>query len=376
MIAQMPPHASGGRIEKSPRVPSLDGLRCVAIVLVLVCHTGHSLGHGYEVFTSRILSPIAILAVKLFFVISGFIITTLMLREQQTCGSISMRDFYRRRVYRILPALYVYIGFVIVLELCGAGFNLTNVQIFSACAFTTLLIPWGFESTNAVFGHLWSLAAEEQFYILWPTLMAFGGTRRAVIVGIGFIVVSPIARTICYSSGVPTLLDTFVGVGDIMMFGCLAAFAREFLPKIAKVPEHFFYRSVLRSVLLIVPISLAYLGKFGLYGFLTIPFSNSIVGVCFSLLLLSYVNYQSDLSFTLLNSFVMVSIGKLSYSLYLWQQLFLMTALTSTAKWWQSLPVNLVLCIFCATISYYFIECPALLWRIQREQRCLMDLRK
>ena len=137
--------------------PALDGLRAISVLLVLSFHTGDSIWsrlHGY-------------LGVSVFFVLSGFLITTLLLREEDTFGRVSIWRFCIRRAFRIFPLYFLALLVVCVLTL---GFGLgTNPAAF-------LQHLWLFATFNGefagggTFGHSWSLGIEEKFYLIWPIL--------------------------------------------------------------------------------------------------------------------------------------------------------------------------------------------------------------
>ena len=136
------------------RIPSLDGLRAISIILVLLAHlsgTRHFVKSGvFEIYGN--------VGVRIFFVISGYLITLLLLKEHERTATISLRDFYIRRAYRILPAAYVFMLPVIL----WYARSLNRVTILAAVTYTSNYIHVG----NWILGHLWSLSVEEQFYLL------------------------------------------------------------------------------------------------------------------------------------------------------------------------------------------------------------------
>ena len=149
--------------------PALDGLRAVAVSAVLLFHLGASwMPGGY-------------LGVSVFFTLSGFLITTLLLRERVVTGRIDSRAFYTRRLRRLMPASLLTIAGVCVLigigtiadtsslrrEVLGALFQVENwVSLLGGKSYAQL-----FQSPSPV-AHFWSLAIEEQFYWLWPPVVA------------------------------------------------------------------------------------------------------------------------------------------------------------------------------------------------------------
>jgi peptidoglycan/LPS O-acetylase OafA/YrhL len=149
------------------RVPGLDGIRALAVITVIVFHLfpGTLIG-GY-------------LGVDIFFVVSGFLITTLLLRERAATGRISLRGFWVRRARRLLPALFIVLVACCAAALVVGGDVLVGLgtQVLAAVTFSSnwVFIVQGasyFDDTvPELFRNLWSLAVEEQFYIVWPLLL-------------------------------------------------------------------------------------------------------------------------------------------------------------------------------------------------------------
>ena len=150
--------------------PGLDGVRGVAILLVLGQHA-----------PARLLID-GFVGVTVFFCLSGYLITTLLIRELQT-GPIDLRAFYRRRAARLCPALMAVVAATIVVLLIGRQ-DLSVGQIFqpagAAVTYTTSLFDWTNHSfaTKDYFNYTWSLSVEEQFYLLWPFALLWGYRRN------------------------------------------------------------------------------------------------------------------------------------------------------------------------------------------------------
>ena len=148
------------------RIPSLDGWRAIGVTLVLVSHMPFSAGfpepYAYqltEVFDGE-------LGVRLFFVLSGFLITHLLLAEARASGGISLKRFYIRRALRILPIYVAYLLVLGVLTALGLYHDALSSWI-GALTFTRNMIGQGRSATV----QLWSLAVEEQFYLVWPLVL-------------------------------------------------------------------------------------------------------------------------------------------------------------------------------------------------------------
>jgi peptidoglycan/LPS O-acetylase OafA/YrhL len=157
------------------RLPGLDGLRAIAVIGVLLYHAGEGFLPG------------GFLGVDLFFVISGFLITSLLLSEARLAGHLSLRQFYLRRARRLLPALVAMLAVVAVFMAVFASADLGQARGDIAAALGYVSNWWYVlhhrsyfiaAGRPSPFQHLWSLAVEEQFYLIWPAvLLALVATR-------------------------------------------------------------------------------------------------------------------------------------------------------------------------------------------------------
>ncbi len=150
----------------------LDGLRGIAIALVVADHAW-SVGHGGSV------------GVTLFFVLSGFLITNLLITEEKTTGSISLKNFYIRRGFRLLPAFLVYmLGSAILAMWFGSSMGWIWQESWPALVYAANYVQ-ELGVTMRLHWHTWSLAVEEHFYLLWPLLLgAITKRRRLTFVGL------------------------------------------------------------------------------------------------------------------------------------------------------------------------------------------------
>ena len=155
--------------------PALDGVRALAVAAVIVYHARP----GWL--------PGGFMGVDVFFVLSGFLITSLLLREQRGTGRVGLRAFWMRRARRLLPALYVLLALVLSWEVAMRLTGATQLRWDALAAFgyaTNWFLIGHQQSYFAAFSapdalqHLWSLAVEEQFYLVWPLLFALGLLRR------------------------------------------------------------------------------------------------------------------------------------------------------------------------------------------------------
>jgi peptidoglycan/LPS O-acetylase OafA/YrhL len=337
--------------------PELDGLRGIAIIIVVAIHTSGWPRGG-------------LLGVDIFFTLSGFLITTLLLEEWLGQGSISLRDFYLRRYFRLFPALFVllaaYAVFVVAfsdggvgMRLRGAGFGLAYVANW-VMAFNRPFPEWEI-------GHLWSLAVEEQFYVLWPALLVLllrrlpngaADLRRAAWVILALIVVVIGWRTFLDLRGVD---DSRLYFGtdtrfDQLLIGCLAGtlFVSRRPGAARRVP-----------VAIGGAIGAAFLGWRIFEPNLRSAWSFKIGFTLFALATALMIYACATDSFPLLKRALsarwLVFVGGISYSLYLWH----VSADVFVSRFVRldgvaSTVVEIALALVVACASYYLIELPFL----------------
>lgn len=197
-----------------PNIPAFDGMRAVAVFLVIGYHFGLPGVPGAH-------------GVLNFFVLSGFLITWILLKENDRTGGISLKAFYRRRVIRIFPAFYAY-WFLLVAMLLVTGRNVHWPHAISSFFYVTNYYNAINGDPNTGFSHTWSLAIEEQFYLLWPLLLLLlrNNLARLTKVLIGIILTVWIYRAILvfgFDVRQSWLFASFDTRVDSLMVGCLLA---------------------------------------------------------------------------------------------------------------------------------------------------------
>jgi peptidoglycan/LPS O-acetylase OafA/YrhL len=342
----------------SRNIPSLDGLRAISVLLVVAAHMKGSLVRLVPLIPSWLYTFWGTLGVETFFVISGFLITHLLLKELYTTGTVSLRRFYFRRALRIFPPFYAYMAVALALTL--AGFSAGELRAFVVAGTYT----WNYLGTGShLLEHTWSLSLEEQFYLLWPAALVFFGARKSIKLAVWVILLSPVSRIITYflAPGLRALLAAMLHTGlDSIMFGCLLAllwrnvrFNRFVEPLVrgwaAAVAA--FFILILGPVLLQARFRGSYFLIFGL----------TVNALCLSQILLYVVRVPNSPLGRLLNTPVLRHLGVISYSLYLWQQVF-----TPVKSDWF-LPWCLPAILACAELSYWCVELPALRLRERLE---------
>ncbi|WP_052460937.1 acyltransferase family protein [Microbacterium gorillae] len=345
-------------------IPSLDGIRALAVIFVIWGHGAATLPQTPVVEQLRAFLPGGYFGVQVFFVLSGFLITTLLLREQSKNGRISLGGFYRRRAYRILPALFLFLLIVTVLALTGVINGVGPRDIISPALF--LRDYWPLDGAWWT-GHLWSLSVEEQFYILWPLLVLLLPRRVAVRVLIVGIVLSPFIRIGTYLLPfVPDAAVTFMfhTRADALMIGCLLAFSVG-TERFERFAAWVFDHHLQWWVVVWLPVSWIMTSKLQGVWLYTVGYLGDALAIA-TVMLWMMRRPQSPFG-RLLNTRVMVHIGLISYSLYLYQQLF---QTTHNTTWFGGLTIGGLLAMFLAAeLSYQLVEKSFLRLRVRRERR-------
>lgn len=357
-------HAETSSITALPsRIPSLDGLRAISIVLVLI-------GHASPAFQIHTRAQIALwtvignpgLGVRIFFVISGFLITTLLIKEEVKTGMISLKDFYLRRVVRIFPAFYTYLAVIAVLWASGV-IKMSWITFTTAALFFRNYagaIPhrelWG----DTFVTHIWSLSVEEQFYWLWPLSLVLVRGKKRIGLAIVAMVLERIAQFWSYYA-FPHLrgqLNWIFDGTESLMIGCI----------IAVLYKDEAFQALMQKLYRAQVPALAAIFVFVVSPFLELHFKSKyehtvgflLDSMCAGLIMLYVIQNSRTQLGKFLNSPIVVHIGVISYSLYLWQQLFLMKENTTfTGRF----PLNIMIAIVLAELSYHLIESPLLALR-------------
>jgi len=332
----------------SRRIASLDGLRAVSIALVLFTHAMGTRNFPLGAHALDAFGDIGYLGVRIFFVISGFLITTLLLKEHSKTGTVSLRAFYERRAFRIFPAAYAFVALVWLADVVSA-LPLRGGDVAHALTYT---MNYHYTRSWDV-GHLWSLSVEEQFYFLWPALVLLVGPRRIGHVAVAMIALAPVMRVLAWFL-LPfrddVIMEAYPCVMDAIAAGSLLAIAGRRLDTLD------WYQRFLRSPLfLIVPliVLVAQADHYSVAREYTLDIT--VQNLAIALTVDRCVRVTRGATFAVLNARPLVWVGTLSYSLYLWQEPFLNPkTLRATSAW----PLNLVLAVLFAIASYHLVEKP------------------
>lgn len=339
-------------------LPTLDGWRAIAILAVCVAHGANAIvgpGAPHDSTLWLTITLYGVRGVDLFFGISGFLICSRLLEEHEARGSISLKGFYIRRFARILPPYLLLLAALALLGALGI-IAITGGQLAASLVFLRNYFTIS-DDLGWYTGHLWSLAVEEHFYLLWPALLVFWGPARARPRVVLFALVIAAWRVIEFrhrfieqalpGAGFYMRTDTRL---DALLWGCWAALLlrepvwRDRLTKWLRPHLWMLLVVVLVANLVFTP-PLAMLWQAAL-----IPF-----------LLAGTVLHPESPASRLLETAPLRWIGRISYSLYLWQQLFLVPlARRAELGALHELPFNICAAFACAALSYYVIERPAI----------------
>jgi peptidoglycan/LPS O-acetylase OafA/YrhL len=319
------------------RIPSLDGVRAIAILLVMW-------GHWAEVrFHSAIAGAYASLGRRIFFVLSGYLITMLLMKELDKTSTIELRRFYVRRAYRILPAaiLFMLVVFVIFRH---------ELRWYHMAAAAVYLVNYDFAHPWYL-GHLWSLSVQEQFYFLCPVLLKKWHRHRLSIAAAG-IAIAPLFRIMCHFLGAHGRADEFFpAMADILAIGCLLAFYSKRMPRVRGG----------RAAAMMIPVVLVPI-YMGVQRFHTTAVLLLVLWPLMHFSIAGLLLHVVQQPYWILNVGPVAWLGKISYSLYLWQQLFVFG---ERARPWYFV----LFAVAAACASYYLVERPMLRFREGGAQR-------
>ncbi|HEY6491007.1 MAG TPA: acyltransferase [Terracidiphilus sp.] len=309
------------------RIPTLDGWRGVAILLVIVAHfqAGYFRQHAFHDWGWL---DIGGHGVAIFFVLSGFLITSRLF------GDGDLKRFYVRRFFRLMPVAWVYLSCVGVLGLILGANIIGRIDVVPCLLFFRNYYPSHEAPQWALTSHFWSLSVEEQFYLAWPAILMLAGRRAPRLLILGLLSCCALSFTSVGQYSWP-----YAG----LLIGCLLAFAAKHAPFRLWAQKRW-----------IAPVCLLGLVWHIATHKQVIPLSElALIGM----LLASTTSSPASLFGRALEGQFLRSVGIYSYSLYIWQELFLLL---------HTGVIGLLLLPLAAVASYHLIEQPCIkFWRRQ-----------
>jgi peptidoglycan/LPS O-acetylase OafA/YrhL len=343
-------------------IAALDGLRGLAILSVMFFHAT----------LSRASAPRpsgGFLGVDVFFVLSGFLITALLLKEWDQKGSIALRSFYARRALRLLPALFVLMAVILLVPGVFYSSQRPWWDAMIAAAYATNWVR-AFGGDVEFFGHTWSLTIEEQFYVIWPLLLVgllrLGVRRRVILLVVLVAIAVPTVLRVDLWEGPVSVKRLYYGLDtrfDSLLLGCLVAFLASWnvIPRSERALKMIRLAAAVAAVVLVVLIANAteesQLTYFGL---------GVIACASVAVLLVHLIYCPSRLSDLILANRPMVWVGRISYGLYLWHDPIFFGMLNPTRMGKVGvtgvglMAVRFVAAFVAATVSFYLLERPLL----------------
>lgn len=371
MTPLTPPHPAVQGTLRPPgqRIPTLDGWRALAIVLVLLSHatdSAQSRGLGLDIAPSW-----GLLGVQIFFGLSGLLITTRILQGERHLGQLLVGEFYLRRVFRILPSALGYLLLVGVL----AALKVLPISLDQWLGTLLLVVNYLPGERSWYLGHYWSLAVEEHCYLLLPLLLLVtrSGQRRIRLL-LTTVLVLALWRWIDFRYGLTgASAAVFWGRTDIqadsLLWGVLVALLlghRQYQPPLVHGLRQ--RGMVLNMVLLVLGIEWIN-GQNLALDFTLLPIKHALI----PLIILGTALQAEQRPFSWLEHPALLWLGRHAFGLYLYQQLFVVwqSAALPALHPLQAFPVNLLLALACAVLNRRYIEQPGIAWgqRLIRQWR-------
>lgn len=342
-------------------IKGFDGLRCYSILLVIVTHLGvaHNFKEGSYLRTHVFYFFSGSAGVNIFFSISGFLITTLILNEIKETGKFNIKFFFIRRFLRLLPPIIpFYIALFIFMNL---GYvRDTKIGLLVSVLYLFNFIPKAKIAFSSELSHTWSLAVEEQFYIIWAFVFKLFDTYKRYILIFLCLLLSILAFYILPSvviqiKGVKYGLDevffvqrwTIPAISPILLG---ALFAKLDFSNYKNIKSRF--KGLKPGLISLV----VFLSPFYLPTFL-MPLVKVFHGLGATLILLWIYNNQNTAIVKKLEWHPIKYIGLISYGLYVWQGFFVRTGPNGTPKiWLHEFPINVFLTFIVAILSYELYE--------------------
>jgi peptidoglycan/LPS O-acetylase OafA/YrhL len=328
------------------RIGALDGWRGIAILLVLTDHAG-------ELFHSSLIhkaTRVGATGVGIFFALSGFLITSLLISEKTKTGRVLLSRFYVRRIFRIVPSVLVFLLTLIGLSYCGL-LQVTALQLGSSLLLfrNYLHSDWGAGWYTA---HFWSLMVEEHFYLIWPLVYTFTKANIKALVGLALAVAVWRAFSFHFhllpGPWAPGRTDVRI---DALLWGCILAVA-------CSRPEwRVKLKRLLSGWMIVILVLIDIISNLG-SGQHNYSFYEPII---LAALVVWPILYSTSALRKLLDLRLLTFIGKVSYSLYIWQQLWMLfPGSPMLFPRLQVFPVNVLMALCFGIASYYLVEKPCI----------------
>lgn len=340
--------------------PALDGLRGVAVLLVVATHLAAF--HLPDSAPDWLRIPGAGLGVDLFFVLSGFLITALLLEEWSREGRISIRGFYVRRARRLLPGALTVLGAWCLYALAsGVRPEQVGRTVGAVLTYTTNYAKSSETDVILGLGHFWSLAVEEQFYLLWPLalvlLLSLHISERAILAAAMLAWAAVVVARLTALAAQPTLDVVFrteyrcdgLLIGAALSIACRLGWVRPM--------------TLVGTASLLALVAFALTAPASAFEGVAGAISFTIAALLSAAIILGRYN-----SGGFLTSAPMRYLGRVSYSLYLWH-VPVIVFIDQRYSGWSALPIAAIASLILAALSYRYVEKPWLRKRVDLHLR-------
>jgi peptidoglycan/LPS O-acetylase OafA/YrhL len=345
--------------------PELDGLRFYAFLGVFICHTLPFDGAFYRRFHLPIpwlwgaIAKSGAAGVDLFFALSAFLITSILLREREETGGISLRRFYLRRILRIWPLYFLLIAVGVVLAHTMAKQSLPWYYVAGYLLFVGNWVHAVFGRPESICSPLWTVSIEEQFYLIWPLLMKMLRRRGMIVAAIVTFLLATVCRVgfmLAGSSG-GFIYYGSVSRCDSLALGILLALFADRLPRLTRRVRWL----LLAGGLLGWVASSAWLNEQPGPVDIRMVLGRLIVSLAAGAILYACLHSHSKL----VRGEWVVRLGKISYGLYMLHLtgILIMLSLFHPVWGWQLLAtkaLGFVMTVILAMASYRWVESPFL----------------
>ena len=336
-------------------IPALNGIRALAVVMVILHHLGVS---EWE------LGDLGVIA---FFVLSGFLITWLILKESERNGNISIRHFYIRRALRLLPAFYLFCFAYVGIAMSMRRYDPWD-QYLAALFYFNDYYRWLHPSAHIPLDHTWSLAVEEQFYLLWPWVCVFCKCNRrklihVLLATIVLVAAGRIVYQVLFSGDHNVVYYSFHTRADSLAIGCLLAVlfrSGTNYTWLALLIRHTF-APVVVIVLLVLSVWLE--TRFGQAYQHTVGLM--IWPILLAILMVQLIAQSDRPAWNWIDREPLNTMGRWSYAAYLWHWLvdYILVSRFTTVPLLAKLPLAILPSFGIAALSHYSVERPFLILR-------------
>lgn len=342
-------------------IKGFDALRCYSIVLVVVTHLGvaHIFEEGSYLRDHVFYFFSGAAGVNTFFAISGFLITTLILNEIKVTGSFNIKSFFIRRFLRLLPPVIPF--FIAIFFFMKLGYiRETMVGLFFSIFYLFNFVPKAKAFWSTELSHTWSLAVEEQFYVIWAFIFSFLNSKK-----ITFLILILLILCVFVSYFLPSISLTIQGnrylLEDVFftMRWTIPAIGPILIGALFAILNFLNWKNITEKIkgnnALLLCLFL-FISPFYVPNFL-LPILNLFHGLGVAAILLWIANNQSHSIINVLEWKPIKYIGTISYGIYIWQGFFVRTGSEMTPKIWvHDFPQNVMFALLISVVSYEFFE--------------------